>query len=404
MNPYLVIGDDLPSLLLAVSLKESQPTILIRSSSQPGLSLGTQSVFPILPVFSLAAPTEFPVVPARVAVTIGTDSFLLPPERQRLLEFLCDVLRVPPGVVLALSRSGTSRIFPSQSVASLIPEPFLPFFETLTLPFSHSPFPFSPLSVVAHLISRYRPAFYQACSTVNELIQEIRSDGLLIEDEAVSAVASGFGRALEVRTAGGARIRAKQSFWGSSRLANLYAAQRSSRLLPCLLYATLNKEVPAPGVDIIRVDPGLPAWGDNFYVLAVLPFERGFSRFSSPRLIAYSIWSHRKWMLALRQGHSPAKSLADRVLARFPSATIHHIVTPAEFETHPLRYTALWGSFRFATVSFGSFWTDRWYSPPGVSLFRAGYPEADPGACISYALDIAAAHYRAGVSSTSRAV
>jgi hypothetical protein len=391
MKPFLIVGDDLASLVLASLLRTSHQTILLRSSSRTGISVGSAQQFPILPAFTLAAPAEFPAVPARISVTLGSDSYALPSDNQRLLEYLCDVLLVPPRVVLALSRSPGFREAFGRTIASLIPPQFLPFFESLLLPLTHAPFPYAQLRLVSRLISGHRPAFYSACAAAHDLLQGVRSEARLIEDEAVSASPSPGGSRMEVRTAGGGRLRPWRTFWGASRFADLYAAPRSSRLLPCILYATLEKDLPVPGVEIIRPDPDLPPWGDNFCVISILPFERGFSRFSAPRLIAYSIWSHRKWALALRQGPSPAKSLVDRVVSRFPSASIHRILTPAEYEVHPLRHTALWGSFKFADVSWRVRGKDPRFSPPGITLGQAGYPEADIGAFIAHAIDIASA-------------
>ncbi|MHA2620739.1 MAG: hypothetical protein V2G42_03285 [bacterium JZ-2024 1] len=380
MIPQTVIGDDLASLFLASLLRESRPVFLIRSVTHPGMPVNSDLIFPILPSFTLSAPPDFPAISADVTITLGPDSFPLPRDPQRFLEFLCDTLGVPPRTVLILAKSHAIGFRTIPSIFSLFPEKLFPLLETLLLPFSHAPLPFLDTQLLSGIISSFRPAFYTSCSLTRQLVNDLRSSGVLIEDSAISVSSQLAPRRLIIRTSGGLRILTQRAFWGSSRLAYLYSISRSSRLLPCLVYGVLDNEICTARMEFVRVDPRLPPWGNNFFVFAILPYEQGFSRFASPRVIAYSLWSHRKWSLALRQGLNPGQSLVDFLRSRFPSFTVHSVLSPAEFESHPLRHTAFWGSFHSSHDPGYPFWKRPRFLPPGISLWQPGIPEADIGA------------------------
>lgn len=388
MTPFLVVGDDLASAFLASLLNQSRPCILLRSTGLVGIGGDDHTLFPILPAVTLDAPSDFPGIPTRVTVTIGSDSYRLPTNKQRLLEYLWDTVHIPPRVVLAMARP--SPVYPAfaHMVDPRIPEPLYPFIETLLRPFTHAPVPFLDWSPLVRVISGYNPAFYPTCSLFQEILDGLRSTSSLVEDSALYARWLPLRRQFDIKGLSGNLFRSNRVFWGSSRFVNLYTIRFSSRLLPCVVYATLPDGVVLPGVEFVRPNPDLPAWGNNFFVIAVLPYERHFSRFSSPRLIAYSIWSHRKWALTLRQGISPVQSIVKTIRSRFPTASVVSVLTPIEFENHPLRYTGLWGSFRYAEPSFFKALVGRLYAPPGIPLWGPGFPEADLGSFLSRALSL----------------
>ncbi len=371
---FLVVGDDVISLLLASRLQQSGPTLLIRSWAGSPLMEISHRLFPLLPPFSLQTLLPFSTPATGILIHSAFQNQLHPPAvglkiQGDLLTFFRHLEQVFPQqatVLASLHQDFFSRYpaFPPH----LHEYPLRQIFEPFSIYFSHLPLLSLSFLALRKSFQQFSPSLLSLGEFTRTIEREFRKAGGEIAES--TRVHSFLYRGVfpsGVSTVDGEPRHAHSLFFGNSPFLHQRLKAFSTGISPFLGYGILKTPLNPEVSFIFRIfDRDFPPVEQNFFFAFLLPWVKGEAEYPEIRVIFGYFSREDHWAGSGEKVEKRYRAtLLEAVSESVGQVEILQFLTPLEVRNHSLFYT-------FPTPT---------YLPGEISLsrrmkFRSAFPPA----------------------------
>jgi len=396
---FIVVGDDVISLLLASRLQQSSPTLLVRSWAGSPLIEISHRFFPLLPPFSLQSLLPFSTPASGILLHPAFQNQIHPPAeglkvQGDLLTFFRQLEQAFPdhATVLASSYQDFFSRFPSFP-PYLRKYPFRQIFEPFSIYFSHLPLTALSFQALRNSFQRFSPSLLSLGELTRTVENEFREAGGRIAES--TSVHSFLYRGIfpsGVSTLNGELWHAHSLFLGNSPFLHQRLQAFSTGISPFLGYGILKTPLHPEVSFIFRIfDQDFPPVEQNFFFAFLLPWVKGEAEYPEIRVIFGYLSRQDLWASSGEKIEKRYRAtLLEAVSESVGQVEILNFLTPLEVRNHPLFYTLPTPTYLPGEVSLSRRMKFRSAFPPGCRvLISPEMMSGEPGAWVLQAEHLA---------------